>query len=355
MEFISDQKRADELLDALFHYKDSRDFYFDLEADNYHHYNEILCTVQVCVNGDYFLFDAINLDLTTRFLDVLRGRKAWFHGCDYDLHLLYSNFGVIPQHLCDTQIAARLCGYRKFGYAPLVEQICNIQLPKDSQRADWTRRPLSPKMIDYAKNDVRYLPQLADVLRDQLEKLGRTAWFDESCEALKKNSRLSGSLSLDQKWRINGAGNLSSEVLRYVRGLYFWRDGEAKKLDRPPFKVVKNQMLLQWGIELSEGKKVSYFKGLNTKQRCSLDSAIQEAESLPKAEWPERAPRLYRSKVKVDEVALRAILSKRDALAKQLNIESSFIASRKTLELIVKDATVAENLLLLWQRELLEL
>lgn len=352
MEFIDDQKRANELLTSLLNAEKSRAHYFDLEADNYHHYNEILCTVQVCAHGDFFLLDAMNLDMSEIFCEVLTKRNIWLHGCDYDLYLLRRHLKIVPQHLYDTQVAARLCGFTKFGYAPLVEQICGVKLPKDSQRADWTKRPLPQKMIAYAKNDVRYLPQLSDVLVDRLAKLKRLDWFEESCAAIVKGSEVNG--EEPQRWRINGTGNFKPDSLRYLKSLYFWRDKQAQAIDKPPFKVINNQLLLSWVKDLSEGGEVTLPKSFKGQRRETLFSAIKEAQELPEEEWPERAPRNHGPRVKIDEEALNVLISKRDAVARQLNIESSYIASRKSLEAIVKDEKEAVNLLN-WQRELLQL
>ena len=353
MEFIEEQSRADELLDSLLNSPyDPRSFYFDLEADNFHHYDEVLCTVQVCVKGSFYLLDAINLDLSKQFCEILKTKKVWLHGCDYDLHLLNKHLNVAPEYLHDTQIAARLCGFRKFGYAPLVEQVCGVRLPKDSQRADWTKRPLTSKMMTYAMNDVRYLQQISDLLMVKLEKLGRVEWFHESCNALKDTARLQDEPS--ERWRISGSGSLQSNPLRYLKALFEWRDEQAKKIDKPVFKVANNQRLLDWANQLAEGSEIALPKNISASRKSALLDAIDKAKASPESEWPARVKRVKGSRMSIDEGELNGLISKREEVAKKLNIEGSLIASRKNLEAIVKDAAEADNLLG-WQRNLLEL
>jgi len=354
MEFIDDQNIAEEILGKVLDSKNTGEFYLDFEADNFHHYHEVLCTIQMCVGGKFYLFDAIHLDLSKSLSKVLKTQPLWLHGCDYDLYLMKQFFDLVPDKLQDTQIAARLCGFTKFGYAPLVEQLCGVRLPKDSQRADWTRRPLSAKMIAYAMNDVRYLPQIADLLMNQLGKLGRIKWFEESCETLVHSVFNPSEKTVKEKWRITGTGSFDSQTLRFVHALYNWRDVHAREANKPPFKILNNQSLVNWSKQLAAGERITYPKSISTHRKETLDEAIDKAQSLPKEEWPARSPRKNGPRVKVDEESLNILIKKRDNAAEKLKIESSFIASRKILESIVKDASDVK-LLMNWQRELLEL
>ena len=56
-------------------------------------------------------------------------------------------------------------------------------LSKSSQKADWGRRPLSEKMLEYALNDVRYLLPMGEMIVAELRERGRYDWFVEGCEA----------------------------------------------------------------------------------------------------------------------------------------------------------------------------
>ena len=352
MEFVQSQSRADEVLEKAFTSSLTRAFYLDIEADNFHHYQEILCTIQMFVNGQFYLLDAIALDLSGWFLKILEEKHIWLHGCDYDLYLLDRYLGKTPSKLYDTQLAARFCGFRKFGYAPLVEQICGVRLPKDSQRADWTKRPLPQKMIQYAENDVRYLPQISDILLDRLDKKKRMKWFLESCSELILNKKQVTKIA--DPWRISGAGQLSAAELRFLKPLYYWRDKQAREVDKPIFKVLNNQQLITISKTLAKSEIVTPMKGFNTSRQDSFEVVVNEAIALSEDEWPQRLPRKVHQKVIIDEDKLDGLIAQRDKVAKQLNIEGSFIASRKVLEAIVKNP---ENVteLLNWQRELLQL
>jgi len=51
-----------------------------------------------------------------------------------------------------------------------------VKLEKGSQKADWAKRPLTPRMEAYARNDTHYLAALAGLLQEQLRQKGRLAW-----------------------------------------------------------------------------------------------------------------------------------------------------------------------------------
>jgi len=354
MEFVADQSRADQLMDKWLSKDNSRAFYLDFEADNFHHYEEVLCTAQICYGGQFYLFDAINLDLTDKFSEILRTKPLWLHGCEYDLYLLQRFLKVTPGLLFDTQVAARLCGFRKFGYASLVEQICGRTLPKDSQRADWTKRPLPEVMIKYAENDVRYLPQISDLLVMRLDALGRLDWFQESCKALTSSNRAER-IDLENRWRLNGSHKMKPAELNFLKELYDWRDAEAKVADRPSFKIINNNQLLDWASALANGQELKLPKRISDRRKNALDSAIAAARQVPEAEWPQKPERTGGPRVRINDEALQVLLDKRTTVAKEQKIEASCIASRKVLENVVKDPEDGPNAMLSWQRELLDL
>ncbi|MDG2125835.1 MAG: ribonuclease D, partial [Verrucomicrobiales bacterium] len=153
----------------------------DTEADSLHSFREKLCLIQFESAGRIALIDPLaNIDLEP-LAEYLRGAEVWVHGGDFDMLMLKRAFGEVPEKYFDTQIAARLLGYERFGLAAMIEDVFSVALSKSSQRADWGKRPLSDKMLDYAANDVRYVRSLASDLTGRLDEHGRGDWFTESC------------------------------------------------------------------------------------------------------------------------------------------------------------------------------
>ena len=127
----------------------------DTEADSLHCYREKVCLVQVGLSDADEIVDPLaELDLSP-LLDALSRTEIVLHGADFDLRMLYRLGLDAPGKLFDTVIAARLTGVAKFGYSALVAEHFGITLPKGSQKANWARRPLAPK-ISYRPLRGRY-------------------------------------------------------------------------------------------------------------------------------------------------------------------------------------------------------
>jgi ribonuclease D len=94
-----------------------------------------------------------------------------FHAARQDLEIIYQLSGTLPAPLFDTQIAAMVCGYGdQVGYEALVNDICKVKADKSSQFTDWTHRPLSDRQITYALNDVIFLKEIYESLKNRLDK-----------------------------------------------------------------------------------------------------------------------------------------------------------------------------------------
>src|SRR6185369_14123899 len=108
-----------------------------------------------------------------------RDVEVIFHDADYDLRLLHQDYGWRVTNIFDTRVAAQLLGIRAFGLAALLERYFGLKLDKKHQRADWSMRPLTKDMLDYAALDTMYLPDLRDRLKSALESAGRWIWARE--------------------------------------------------------------------------------------------------------------------------------------------------------------------------------
>ena len=116
-----------------------------------------------------------------------------------------------------------------------------VELSKTSQKADWGKRPLSPKMIEYALDDVRYLLDMGDMIVARLNEQGRHEWFEESCLAARQRV-LDRDDSKEENWRVQGpaTGRLRPSP---ASASWAWREAEAKAWDRSSFMVVPNRKL----------------------------------------------------------------------------------------------------------------
>jgi hypothetical protein len=146
----------------------------DTEADNMYRFRVRVCLLQFYVCGEVFLVDALApVDLGPLWSRLAK-KHLVMHGSDFDLRLLYDFCQFRAKSLFDTMLAAQLLGRSRIGLASLIEDNFGVKLDKDGQKANWSRRPITQKLLDYAALDVWYLPALRDILTRELKRLGRT-------------------------------------------------------------------------------------------------------------------------------------------------------------------------------------
>jgi len=197
-------------------------------------YRAELCLVQVSAASDASCIDPLALsDLAplARALTSPRIVKV-MHASRQDLEVLLPVTGLV-RPVFDTQIAAALTGLpAQVGYAELVRRLTGHELPKTHTRTDWSRRPLSPEQIEYALDDVRYLPPLKTLLEEQLSKLGRSQWLAEELAAL--DDERSFTTEPEQAWlRVKGLRGLDDQRQRLAQELAAWRERRAVERNRP--------------------------------------------------------------------------------------------------------------------------
>lgn len=82
-------------------------------------------------------------------------------------------------------MAATLLGHtQQIGYGPLVHSLCGVNLKKSDSFTDWSRRPLSASQLEYAADDVIYLPKMYRIMVEKLESKGRLHWLDNDFAAM---------------------------------------------------------------------------------------------------------------------------------------------------------------------------
>ena len=161
---------------------------------------------------------------------------------------LYRDFGLEVENLFDTQLACRFLGFAETGLEALLRDLFQVKLNKKYQRADWSQRPLPREMLEYAAMDGRYLIPLARALEKELDEKGRLAWVEEESVSLSK-ARFLPPRQDPLYMRVKGAYLLDRRSLAVLDALLKFREGQARKSDLPPFKVMGNEPLLQLAMK----------------------------------------------------------------------------------------------------------
>lgn len=326
----------------------------DTEADSLHSYPEKLCLIQMSLPATEVLVDPLaDCDLAPLW-EALQGRGIILHGGDYDLRLLQRSQGFVPDRIFDTLTAARLLGRHEFGLHHLVKEFLGITLAKGSQKANWSIRPLTARMTEYALSDARYLRPLADCLRYRLEALGRLDWHVEVCQDLLEANTRPAEPKVRPAWQMKGASRLSPRGLAVLREIWHWRDQEAIAANRPPFFVLDHDRLLRIAdrAAVNDGFVELIPRRYSQARRRSLILAVEQGMGASEADLPrvhrERGERMSERQKRQFE----KLRDRRDHAAKALGLDPSFVASKGTLSSLALGRDPEEHVLH-WQAELL--
>ena len=345
---------AEGLSSALPHLAPHARIAVDTEADSLHCYFEKLCLIQISVPGYDCLIDPLAGFPLQPLFEACDGKEIILHGADYDLRLMRRVGYAGPTRVFDTMIGARLCGIPEFSLAALINKYFDVQVTKASQKANWARRPLSPQMMEYAVNDTRHLAGLADILSAELDRQNRRVWFDQLCDRAIRSAEIDKEIDPDQLWRVPGSGHLRGRAAAIFRELWKWRDGEARRLDKPTFHICHSDLLVQAAVAFDAGDTFEIHHLRGPREKKYFEAAKRGVE-LPEEEWPKfiRAPRLRPTPAQLEHFdELKRI---RDKAATEHHLDPSLIAPKATLEGLAFRPDDTLSKLLPWQRELMGL
>jgi ribonuclease D len=355
MNWIEEQPSLD---DALARIGAQPQIAVDTEADSLHSYFDKVCLIQISIPNEDFIIDPLQRIDLKRFGEILADANVLkvFHGGDYDLRIMNRDFGFTVHHLIDTSVAAQLLGYEAIGLAALLDRHFGVKVNKAHQRADWSMRPLPPDMLAYAAMDTHYLIALAAKLREELEALGRWPWALEEFARLENVRYRDTSEDDGEPWRkMKNIGNLDRRSLAVLRDLHQWRDALARKADRPPFKIIGNETL----IEIAKTKPANARDLPKTptlsryhSERFGRDLVriVQRGLELAEAELPEKnEPRPW-IRDKALEARIERLKRVRDQFAKDLKIDPAVLGARHILSAIATSGTLDVPNMREWQK-----
>ena len=301
-------------------------------------YRAELCLVQMTTRREPVCIDPIALG----DLDPLRatfnhsGPLKVLHSGRQDLEVLMPLVGQVAP-LFDTQIAASLAGFpAQVGYAELVRRLLGTELPKGQTRTDWSRRPLSPEQVEYARDDVRYLLPLREALLIDIDRLGRRAWLEEDQLALQDPAMLQ--VDPDRAWqRFKGVSAWDEGRQTLLRSLAAWRERRAIARNRPRGWILDDTLVREIvlriprsrdGLAQIEGMPEAVVKHSGDELLGLIEAARvpDPAPPLPKRERPD--PALIARTKRLSEVT--------QATAQELDIAPEVLATRRVLEEIAR-------------------
>ena len=252
---------------------------------------------QINVENNVYLLDGTTLDLSEFWNKLFRAQQNVFHACSEDIDLIYH----YAQHktlnnVFDTQVGMSFLGHGlQVSYQNALKQILDVDIDKGETRSNWLARPLSPAQLSYAANDVLYLMNLSEKVKQELDSKSLLNFALEDCKHL--TQEIATETPLHLLYQDIGNYRHSRRQLMQLQQLAVWREHMVKALNTPRSFILKNSSM----IDLVEKNPKNAFQLSGVKDirqnvvREHGKTILDLVKFLPEqADWPLRMARPIR-------------------------------------------------------------
>ncbi len=273
---ISNQAEWNDLAASL---KKQPSIAVDMESNGFHRYKERVCLIQIAANGTVALVDPLAVHDLSALGEIFADTsiEKILHSADYDIRSFDREYGFRLKNIFDTSIAAGVIGSNKLGLGNVLMEYMGMSIPKSKklQRRDWGIRPLVSEAINYAAQDVYHLHALRNLLVEKLDELGRRPYLDREHSKLETIRYVQPVPPEKAFLSVKGVKRMTPRQKAVFREIYLFRDSEAKRLDRPPFKVFPNTAIME--LAKNPNKNLFSIKGLPARQANAFRHGISKA------------------------------------------------------------------------------
>jgi ribonuclease D len=256
----------------------------DLEFDRDRFaYGFTLCLIQISCGEVAWLIDPFLLedfDPFYRFLERDVPKKI-MHAPGEDLSLLQLK-GCTPRNIFDTERTARLLNQEFFSLNKLLQLYLGKDLDKSQQKTDWIKRPLSTQQLEYAANDVLFLPELYRVMMEEAQHSKVLPFIESENQALdtfKVDAKPEGWLvpKSDEK-------KFPPYYLYIYNAMLVERDQRARTLNKPGYMLIAKEILVDLVFKPELFEQWDGFRGLHPSLRnYAAKRAFKEAYNKAQA------------------------------------------------------------------------
>lgn len=244
MEIVQDNKSLKKLCKNLIKQKI---IYLDTEFLRDRTYWPLLCTIQIRTQRKSYLIDMMSDDQMDfkHFKDILKNKKILkvIHSARQDIEVLLYNFNLVVWPIFDTQLAYGLISdENNIGYTNLVKKLFKIKLSKRYQQSSWNERPLSKSQINYAENDVKFLPEIHKIILEKIKKKKKVKKLNIEINKLKE---LKNIFNIKDSYKRIKSKTLSKNELKSLKFISEWREKTAQKINIPRNWVISDKVIMQ--------------------------------------------------------------------------------------------------------------
>lgn len=314
-----------------------------------------LCLLQLATDDEVAIVDPFAVNDLHVLVPLLadRGIVKLFHAGGQDLEILYREVGMLPEPIFDTQVAAALLGHtQQIGYGALVHSVCGVNLKKVDSYTDWSRRPLSDSQLEYAADDVVYLPGIYREMCAMLDARGRREWLAPDFAELSDPARYEAD-PRQRFRRLKRVSSLSRRQLSAAREVAAWREEEAARRDVPRKWVITDEQIVEaCKREARSIDELFMVRGMReklpTRDARTVAALLRKGLDAPQNRWPV-LDRASKSEPNVDAQLdlMEAVVRLR---ARENGIAMQTLASRDDLARLARGYTEEVDVLRGWRR-----
>ncbi len=295
-----------------------------------------LALVQVRAGDHRFLVDPLQVTNWSPMMSLFEDSSAkLLHAPLEDFEVFRTYLNTLPQPFVDTQLAAAFAGLGdSLSYAALVKELFGVELAKSQTQSDWMKRPLSDAQVGYALDDVEWLDEAWHRLQDMLGQQGRLDWFQQACHSIVQGMRDEPDTA--NAWqRIKGLDRLAPEQRGVAAALAVWREGYARRKDKPRNWILRDAAILELARKQPAGQNDLARAGIEPPSLRRHGNAILDAAEAAWAE-PLELPATAATLTGEQRNRVKQLRQQVDAMAEQMTISARLIASRNELEQLVQ-------------------
>lgn len=329
----------------------------DTESNSLFRYYPHVCLIQITAYVDPrqpdpestvdYLLDPLALRNISALAPILSdpATEVIMHAAENDIIILQRDFGFQFSNVFDTQLAARILGWKQVGLAAILQELFGITSDKNMQRTDWGQRPLNQKQITYAQIDTRFLPALRLRL---IAELQRTGHWEEATEAFALLRQVSYQEPAPRTfWHMKHTREVPTAALNVLEALWLWREAEAQRRDWPPFKIMTDAQLAQLATTQPTAVDViAHMQGFGPKiakqYGNQLLETIHQGRQQPLPEPPEAILRPEQLVSKTVQNRFEALRHWRTDVAEKRGVQPDIVFTNSTLLAIAQLEPKAE-------------
>lgn len=336
-DLIGSQSRFDDLCEEI---AEAGIVAFDTEFVSESYYRPKLCLVQLATPNGAYLVDPLAVPDLSAWWALMADDQTTIvvHGGREEIRFCQRYAQAMPRRLIDVQVAEGLLsrGY-PLAYKNIVSKVMGKAVGSHETRSDWERRPLAPKQLEYAVEDVEFLLEIWKRQERALQKLGRIDWafaeFDRLIQTVQQEQDREG-------WRrLSGFQRFSPKEQIVARALYEWRDRTAELHDRPARVLFRDDMLLE--LIKRQPKSVHEMNLTRGMQRRDYQlfadeiiEAIRVAQAVPADQWPQNTT--GRSGPPIDDVLSKLLSLALSNRCADMNLSMSLVGTMSDIDELIR-------------------